>query len=471
MDRVVVREKKWVIGLGIYWILYWGVVFGLICGQYYRAQDWSGLFVAGAVGIVFLLPGIAFFLSGVNRKLILGTQECCYCTMFRRKTRFVLEDIGKVEWKEKKEVIEGELTTREPQVTLWDRSGKKLARFEENMENAAEALYFIQNHRTSAETANIEEDEETEISIQMIASASGFMCCLIGLMLVLETFFRNQGVRVMDLAFSSFALFFGILSAFLWLYGKYFKRRNVYFKLFNALLEEENPAFYQTKGRLGAIWILASLLNLAGILLAGTYWLLPMSVYIKLSLINLFIPWIFYLCFPRVMGWMPSFLSGKLMVPWVGAIYFSFASTYFTYIHTENEEWVMHVRIGLAVVMVILYLVPYYGEFLLGLFYGGVLGLSVFLFTEELPVLFDTGEAWHQEAEVVEKEEIPSPRNATSYYLILEVENGRTKKIRVSEAVYLDIQESDMVQLCWHSSLLEDYYYIHMDGEACDRLW
>lgn len=138
MYSVIVREKKWVGILGVVCTLFFGVITVLGAGQTLQEGNTAGLVFIAVGGGALTLLGVVLLLECCLRELALGYQNCYYRTMFGRKKIFALKDIAKIE------------TYRE-YILLMDASGKKIVRFENNMEHAAEAVAFIQNYGNGME--------------------------------------------------------------------------------------------------------------------------------------------------------------------------------------------------------------------------------------------------------------------------------------------------------------------------------
>lgn len=106
MYQIIVREKKWVGILGTVLLLFASALTFLGVRQGMQNDDMAGIVVCGVIGGAFILLGMCLILDVLIRELALGYQECRYRTMF----------------------------------------GKKIVRFENNMDQAAEAVAFIQDH-------------------------------------------------------------------------------------------------------------------------------------------------------------------------------------------------------------------------------------------------------------------------------------------------------------------------------------
>jgi len=132
MYSVIVKERKWVLGLGVIVTLFFGMLLVLGVRQGIQENNTGEIILCGIIGAIFVIMGLCLLLDALLRRLALGYQECHYRTMFGQIKYFTLRDIAKIE-------------TKGEYIYLLDAFGEKIVRFESNMDHAVEALAFIQN--------------------------------------------------------------------------------------------------------------------------------------------------------------------------------------------------------------------------------------------------------------------------------------------------------------------------------------
>lgn len=400
--------------------------------------------------------------------LEIGDDRCRYFLSPDETREFRLQDIAQVE-------RQGDL-----RVCLWNSEHRLLAAFRMNMQNGTAAMRFFRDcnlHRLTDGSGNLLPEFEILVTPQKmnlknmldskwIEEYSSFYAIFFGLAAVLvfqELLMKAGNLLIIEIIAAGllFLITAGVL--FLWALGVVNRKKDpTYQNLFSGLLNEKNPAFYQSPVWLDRIRLTALFLNTAGILLACLFRLMPALLAMKLSILFPLIVWLFYLCFHRVMGFAPSHMTGKIMVPWPGALYFSLAVSHVFFLYPKLETHVRMMRVVLFVIFAFLFCaVGHNCKSRLNLAAQIVLLAFVcFLGTKGLPVLFDTGESWHQTVEVVEKEMSGGGgRRAVICYLEVATATGSKERYSVSEALYSQVEEGDFISMCWHSGILTDYFY------------
>lgn len=415
MYQIIVREKKWVGILGTVLLLFASALTFLGVRQGMQNDDMAGIVVCGVIGGAFILLGMCLILDALIRELALGYQECRYRTMFGKKKYFTLRDIAKIE-------------TKNEYIFLLDASGKKIVRFENNMDQAAEAVAFIQDHlldeygRPKVEVCQKElspsqkkELEKNEKNIRKI----------------------REKVEAAEKAWS------------------------------------ERPLFYETPEWRKRLRVLSWILNLGGFAILILNVKLPITLAMRLSTLYPLVIWLFWLCFHRVMVWgknrlEPVVKRDYVQVPFYGA-YLLFLVLY-DWIYPCHMEKVLVFGIlfcgALLVLMLVITHTPKgWLELVLPIVF---LFLWFILNIYHWPVVLHTGEPRHTEVRVLEKETETSSRRLDSYYFQVQLPDGRVRKVEVYGSVYRRTEEGDMVELCINSSLLGDYCYVHGLEDDCE---
>ena len=157
----------------------------------------------------------------------------------------------------------------------------------------------------------------------------------------------------------------------------------------------------------------------------------------------------------------------------MGVLYLDFISGYYSYIYPVDNEGVWNVRLGIFALFVVLFLLFSYDcdHWLQRVWRIGVLAWVTLSGMEGLPVVFDTGVSSHHMVEVLEKEIHQNPRGAEGYYILIPMGNGYAKWERISEAFYDRVETGEEIVLCYHESILSDYYYFHCLEEECGDIW
>lgn len=373
------------------------------------------------------------------------------------------------------DIVQVECCTEAPDSVVYLRNSEQrvLARFRMNMEGALEAMQFFYQcnlHQLHDETGNLfpefeivlNSKKKTEMQLLEVKDEMSMMesffrlaamfCCLLTLMLVYEATLAGADRR--EWIWVAVSFIFMLPFALLWMTAKFFSRR-------------KNETV-----KMRVLRIISGAFDISGVVLACTFYLIPFTLCIKISMLYQIAVWIFYLCFHKQMCFMWA-TSEKILVPYAGMIMFCFAVSYYTYTYPLKMEAVENARGMIIVIAAALIFVTGFDcetwaqQFTRVAF----VAFLCFIFSEDLPVLFDTGEVHHVEAEILEKEEQKSPRNADRYYLHLEMENGAYEAVRISQILYNDVEEGESVYVCIHSSLLSDYYYLHSKENDCETVW
>lgn len=410
--------------------------------------------------------------------LEIGEDRCRYFLTPNEVREFRLQDIAQVE-------RQGNL-----RVCLWDSGHQLLAAFRMNMQNGAAAMRFFRDcnlHRLTDGSGNLLPEFEILVTPEKMnlksvldsrwtEEESTFYAIFLGLAAVLvfqELLMKKNYILMVEAVAAGILLALTVGVLFLWALGMIHRKKDsVYQYLFSGLLSKKKTAFYQTPAWLNRIRGLALSLNIIGILLACLFRLLPASLSMKLSVLFPLIIWGFYLCFYQVMDFAPSHMIGKIMVPWPGALYFSLAVSNGFFLHLERKTYILIMRGALFVILAFLFCAAGHKcksrkSLALQL---ALLACICFLGTEGLPVLFDTGENWHQTVEVVEKEISGGGRGAVIYYLDFLTDTGDKVRYSVSEALYFQVEDGDSVWMCWHSGMLSDYFYFHQPDEGHESM-
>lgn len=171
MQPIIVRENRVPFFLGVL-LLGVGMVFFFLV--FWSDLNGNDTVSAGyvLVGICALL-GLLMLLDHRLRRLVIDGENCCYRTMFGRKRRFTLQEIGHI-----KIIVSADLTIR-----LFDRAGRKLLRLEGNMIGADEALALfdrlgipVEQKMSSLRAANAEARQEEKEAAQRDLEAAWAEC-------------------------------------------------------------------------------------------------------------------------------------------------------------------------------------------------------------------------------------------------------------------------------------------------------
>lgn len=395
--------------------------------------------------------------------LELNDDICCYHYAASLTTnvtkKFRIQDISRVECcgAETKEWV-----------YLRDSQNKLLAKFNIQCEGAYEAIQFFYNcnlHKLTNENGEyypefdiILSEEQRDLTLKetvrelldILPIGVGFFG-LLALMLIQENVLMGEN----SWGFAIFGVIILLPYLVLWILGIfYFPKREGEIK---------------TK----ILRMVSHTLNLAGMILACTYFLIPLTLCMKILYAYQLVVGLFCILFHKKLYFMLA-EEGKVLVPYWGVIWFAMASTYYTYTNAMYPAFLNDTRMGITFLAALF-------MFATSLFDGNgwstiwgrvtFVALLSFLCTEELPVAFDTGESYHIEAEILEKEEHISSRNANKYYLYLETEDGEYIKEMISQILFNDVEKGDTVYLCMHESMLSDYYYLHLPESDCGQIW
>lgn len=398
--------------------------------------------------------------------LELSDDICCYHYKVALTTnvtkKFKLEEVKRIECsgKEKREWI-----------YLKNSENKLLAKFSIQYIGAQEAIQFFYNcnlRKVSRENGEpyltfeivlSTDQKELEDLISELEELDGFWTFAVGffglilLMLIQEAVFTGTG-KMSDWIFPLFGLMILTIYIIPWVLIAFYREK-----------KKEDMKIRIPRG-------ISRILNFTGIFFACIYYLMPLTICIKIQFLYMVVVAIFYLLFYKKMYFILPEDRGQVLVPYMGVIWFGFAAGYYIYTNALNPAVVMNVRQGIVFVSALLIfitsLLAYNGW---GTIWGRVafIALLSFLCTENLPVAFDTGKFYHIEATVVEKERITSARNAANHYLYLDIDGEGTRE-EISQILYDDVKINDTVLICVHEGILSDYYYVHKPESDCEFL-
>lgn len=418
MYYVIVREKKWVRILGVICTLLFGSILILGIWQSIEKGNRAGLVVCAVIGGALTLLGICVLLDGLFRELALGHQDCYYRSMFGRTKRFALEDIAGIE-------------TKKEYIFLMDASGRRIVQFENNMENAMEAVEFILSR------SGMDEQGQPRVRIR-------------------QTELRPGEKKRLEKAEE----------------GKR-KQREKWLAVESEW--KERPLFYESPQWVKRLRIWAWILNLGGFAAFYLCTRLSLTASARLAALYPLAVWAFWLCFHRVMVWrktpyLPGGAENYITVPFWG-VFFLFASTFHGYVYgVENGKIWMFSLILLGVLLAGMLIVTHtkrgYMELAAPLF---LLVLYVFFNIYNWPVVFHTGNTGHGTVQVLEKDMKENDKGRNNYYFTVEAPGGDIWTMEVMSSLYRETEEGDTVSLCVSSGLLGDYYYLHGLEDDCEK--
>lgn len=93
---------------------------------------------------------------------------------------------------------------------------------------------------------------------------------------------------------------------------------------------------------------ISRILNFTGIFFACIYYLMPLTICIKIQFLYMVVVAIFYLLFYKKMYFILPEDRGQVLVPYMGVIWFGFAAGYYIYTNALNPAVVMNVRQGIV---------------------------------------------------------------------------------------------------------------------------
>lgn len=417
MYSVIVREKKWVSILGVVCTIFFAALAFFGIRQGIQKNDTAEIILCGVVGGAFAILGICVILDGLLRELALGYQDCYYRTMFGRTKRFALRDIAKVEIKNE-------------YIYLLDASGKKIVRFESNMDQAAEALEFIRNRnfdeygqpRVSVHCKELKPKQKEKLEKQ-----------------------RKEARKIQEkweAAESAWA------------------RKRLFY---------EDPQWIEM------LRVVAWILNLGGFAAFFLVLKLPFTMSVTVCAVYPLVVWLFWLCFHRVMVWKKyDFLSSEekkyIIVPFYGSFLLFVASyNWIEFFYTGKVLLFSLLLFGVLLVLMLVVTHTPKGWLELAL---PVIFLVFYSFVNiyHWPVVLHTGQTRHVEVQVVGKDVETHFRGGDDYYFDIQFPNKEVWTVEVFGVVYGRTEEGDTVDLCVNSSLLGEYYYVHDTDVDCEWL-
>lgn len=418
MYGVIVRENKIVAIVGILNAAA-GVIFLILSvGSGAKKRNISQSFFCSLIFGGMLVLGLLMLASYFLRRLCLGYTDCYYQTMFGRKTGFALRDIKKVEQKTK---------LGEMMLILWGSNGKRLAQVEMNMKNAEKILPFLKEYQLPA----IERDP------------------------VWKNKENWENMKKM--------------------YGDY--KRSTYYperqRNYRKVMEKEwgnNPAVYQSVGRISHTRLQARILNVLGI----------MAVFIwgesfeKASIWFMLYPLLifgFYIAFPRVLIWDINTRNTEkekrdyVQMPVIGlgvTLYCGILKL--AGINVEDTWKMAAFGIALSVVLVAFLLLLFKRKRILEL---GIpicfLCIYCFISSYYWNCALAFGEPEHIQAEVVEKRTSDGGNSSDHYYFKLRTGDGKENEAEVIHSLYESTRKGESVLICRHESIFGiHYYYVHI---------
>lgn len=398
--------------------------------------------------------------------LELNDDICCYHYKTSLTTnvtkKFKLEEIKRIECSGKE---------RREWIYLKNYEDELLAKFSLEFIGALEAVQFFYNcnlgkvYRENGEPYPVFEivlsnkQKELENLMSEIEELNGMWIFAIGffgllfVMLIQEVIFTGTG-KLSDwffLLFGLIILLICIVPWFLTIFYREKKKKDIKVKILRGV---------------------SNVLNFTGMIFACIHYQIPLTVCVKIRFLYMLVVAFFYLMFYKKMHFILPEDQGQVVVPYIGVLWFNCAAVYYSYTNALNPSAVMNVRQGIVFVASLLIfvtsLLACHGW---GIIWGRVafVALLSFLCTEDLPVAFDTGESYHIEAIVTEKERFTSGRNAAKHYLYLDI-GGEGTREEISQILYDDVKINDTVLICVHEGILSDYYYVHKPESDCEFL-